>query len=608
MTSAPLASPSPSSTMEKDHPPPSSPAEPGRAASTLVESLDGAPKSAKKPLSFWLIFVALCFSMFLSALDVTAVSTVLPNMAKDFKSADYSWIGSAYALTSTALIPWTGGLANIFGRRPVLVAALLLFALGSALTGAAQSMAMAIAGRSIQGIGGGAILTMAEIIVIDLVPLAERGSYMGILGAVWAIASVAGPPIGGGLATAGAWRWLFYRAFSRDVLSSNDELMDRSRKVNLPLTGLAFALVVVFLDIKAPQTTLKEKLEQMDYANVIFVAGATALILGLTWGGSAYPWSSYHVLAPLILGIFGLVVFFVVEARFVKYPTVPFNILGHPTALVGYVTTFLHSICVLAVIYFLPTAYFQASKSVSPIRAGIDLFPICFTIAPFAILTGASVTILGKYKAQNVIAWGFMVVGFGLMTLLKWDSKTGMWAGFPILFGIGAGGLYAGLNFPVLAPIAVSQQPLAMAFFGFIRSLGQVFGIAIGSTILQNRLAQTLPAEFLEQVGGRGDEAFAAIPGIKDLPEPLRTAVKTSFASSTRTIWFFCLGITCAGLLISLLMKDLALATETDVEKWGLKEREKEAGEGKAEEGKVQGASTSRRSPDDRLHSATTRL
>ncbi|GAA6054816.1 putative Vacuolar basic amino acid transporter 5 (putative) [Rhodotorula toruloides] len=568
MTSAPLASPTPSSTMEKDHPLPSPPAEPSRAASTLVESIDSVPKSAKKPLSFWLIFVALCFSMFLSALDVTAVSTVLPDMANEFKSADYAWIGSAYALTSTALIPWTGGLANIFGRRPVLVGALLFFALGSALTGAAQSMAMAIAGRSIQGIGGGAILTMAEIIVIDLVPLAERGSYMGILGAVWAIASVAGPPIGGGLATAGAWRWLFY--------------------LNLPLTGLALGLVLVFLNIKAPQTTLKEKLEQMDYANVIFVAGATSLILGLTWGGSAYAWSSYHVLAPLILGIFGLVLFFVVEARFVKYPTVPFDILGHPTALVGYVTTFLHSIAVLAVIYFLPTAYFQASKSVSPIRAGIDLFPICFTIAPFAIFTGASVTVIGKYKAQNVLAWAFMVVGFGLMTLLKWDSKTGMWAGFPIFFGIGAGGLYAGLNFPVLAPIAVSQQPLAMAFFGFIRSLGQVFGIAIGSTILQNRLAQTLPQEFLERVGGRGDEAFAAIPGIKDLPEPLRTAVKTSFARSTRTIWFFCLGITAAGLLISLLMKDIPLATTTDEERWGLKEREGEkGGEGRAEEGKV---------------------
>ncbi|BGP26001.1 major facilitator superfamily protein [Rhodotorula toruloides] len=563
MTTTPLASPTPSSTLEKDQQLPSTHANPSRAASTLVEPLDGTPEKGKKPFAFWAVFIALCFSLFLSAIDVTAVSTVLPDMAQEFKSADYSWVGSAYALTSTALIPWTGGLANIFGRRPILVAALLFFALGSALTGAAQSMAMAIAGRSVQGIGGGAILTMSEIIVIDLVPLAERGSYMGILGAVWAIASVAGPPIGGGLATAGAWRWLFY--------------------LNLPLTGLALGLVLVFLNIKAPQTTLKEKLEQMDYANIVFVAGATSLIIGLTWGGSAYAWSSYHVLVPLVLGIFGLVVFFVVEARFVKYPTVPFDILGHPTALVGYVTTFLHSIAVLAVIYFFPTSYFQAAKGVSPIRAGIDLFPICFTIAPFAILTGASVTILGKYKAQNVVAWCFMVVGFALMTLLKWDSKTGI----PILFGIGAGGLYAGLNFPVLAPIPVQQQPLAMAFFGFIRSLGQVFGITVGSTILQNQLAKKMPQEYAAQFGGRGDAAFAAIPLIKDLPEPLRTAVRAAFSDSTRTIWLFCLGITAVGLVISLLMKDIPLATETDEENWGLKEREKEVKEGKAEEGKV---------------------
>uniref|UniRef100_A0A0K3C5K1 FGENESH: predicted gene_1.825 protein n=1 Tax=Rhodotorula toruloides TaxID=5286 RepID=A0A0K3C5K1_RHOTO len=578
----------------KEHPPVASSglsqtASTGQGSQTPTNDQVDAPSSpkAKKPLAFWMVFVALCFSLFLSALDVTSVSTVLPDMANDFKSADYSWIGSAYALTSTALIPWSalrllpaadlsqadgsaraaGGLANIFGRRPVLVAALLIFALGSALTGGAQSMAMAIAGRSVQGIGGGAILTMSEIIVIDLVPLAERGAYMGILGAVWAIASVAGPPVGGGLATAGAWRWLFY--------------------LNLPFTGLALALVMVFLNIKAPQTTLKEKLERMDYANVVFVAGATSLILGLTWGGSAYAWSSYHVLVPLILGIVGLIVFLALERSVVKYPTVPFEILTHPTALVGYVTCFLHSVAVLTVIYFYPTSYFQAAKTASPIRAGIDLFPLCFTIAPFAILAGASVTVLGKYKAQNVVAWCLIVIGFGLMTLLKWDSKTGMWAGFPILLGIGFGALYAGLNFPVLAPIPVQQQPLAMAFFGFIRSLGQVFGITVGSTILQNQLAKKLPREFAAQFGGRGDAAFAAIPLIKDLPEPLRTSVKAAFADSTRTIWWFCLGITCAGLVVSLFMKDIALATETDEENWGLKEREKEAKEGKAEEGEV---------------------
>jgi MFS family permease len=136
-----------------------------------------------------------------------------------------------------------GGLANIFGRRPVMLGGLIIFALGSALTGAAQSMAMAIGGRSVQGIGGGAILTMVEIIVCDLVPLAERGAYFGIIGCVWALASAIGPPIGGALASAGQWRWLFY--------------------LNLPLCGIAILLVIFFLNVKAPKTTTREKLEQM---------------------------------------------------------------------------------------------------------------------------------------------------------------------------------------------------------------------------------------------------------------------------------------------------------------------------------------------------------
>lgn len=199
-----------------------------------AEPADAEPAMPKqgKPFKFWMVFVALCFSCFLAALDLTAVSTTLPDIAETFQSEDYSWIGSAYALTSTAFVPWTGGLAKIFGRRPVMLAGLLLFALGSALAGAAQTMAMAIAGRAVQGVGGGAILTMVsqcppqllvsgmftffhqvEIIVCDLVPLAERGAYFGIIGSVWALASAIGPPIGGALASAGAWRWLFYRTF-----------------------------------------------------------------------------------------------------------------------------------------------------------------------------------------------------------------------------------------------------------------------------------------------------------------------------------------------------------------------------------------------------------
>lgn len=517
-----------------------------------VEEASASEPSKRKPLAFWMVFVALCFSCFVAALDLTAVSTTLPDVAQTFHSVDYSWIGSAYALTSTAFVPWTGGLANIFGRRPVMLAGLIIFALGSALTGAAQSMAMAIGGRSVQGIGGGAILTMVEIIVCDLVPLAERGAYFGIIGCVWALASAIGPPIGGALASAGQWRWLFY--------------------LNLPLCGIAIMLVIFFLNVKAPKTTTREKLEQMDFYNIIFVAAVTSLVLALTWGGSTYAWSSGRVLAPLILGIAGIIAFLFIERSFVRYPTVPFDILRSRTTLLGYATTFLHSVVMMMIVYFLPTAYFQAAREFSPIRSGTALFSFCFTVAPFAIITGAWVTVTQKYKLQNLVGWSFACLGSGLLILLKWDSTKGLWAGLPIVVGIGLGILYTGTQFAVLAPLSPRQQPHAIAFFGFVRALGQVFGISIGTTALQNQLNKKLPAVFIAEIGGSAEAAFAAIPRISSLPEPTRTAVRAAFADSAQVLWIIGCAMAGVALLLCLFLEDLKLATTGD-EDWGLKEK-----------------------------------
>ncbi|GAA6007140.1 MDR family MFS transporter [Rhodotorula paludigena] len=517
---------------------------------------DVKPKAGKRGARFWLVFLALIFCVFLSALDLTAVSTALPTIAQEFDSSEFSWVGSAYALTSTALIPWTGGLAAIFGRRPVMVAALALFALGSAITGAAQSMAMMIGGRSVQGIGGGAILTMTEIIVCDLVPLAERGAFFGIIGAVWALASAIGPPIGGALANAGAWRWLWY--------------------LNLPLTGIAFVLVMLFLDVKAPKLTTKEKLERMDYFNILFVASATAAILGLTWGGTAYPWSSFRVIVPLVLGFLGMVVFVVVE-RYVKHPTVPFAILVDRNSYVGFFTTFLHSLLVMAIVYYLP-AFYQM-RGDSAIEAGVKIFPLSFTIAPFAIIVGISVTITGHYVTQNIIGWAIIVLGFGLMNLIKTDSGRAVWASTTAVTGIGLGMLYAATNFPILSPIKPSQQPHAITFYGFVRSLGQVFGISIGATIFTNELTDSLPAAFAEQLGGHGGElAYAAIPVIQQIGEPLRREVQDAFTHSLRMIWIVCAALGGVGVLVSLLFKNIPLTTEMDEENWGLKDKEKKAG------------------------------
>ncbi|GAA5857413.1 hypothetical protein JCM3766R1_000179, partial [Sporobolomyces carnicolor] len=147
--------------------------------------------------------------------------------------------------------------------------------------------------------------------------------FFGILGAVWAAASALGPPVAGALASAGQWRWLFY--------------------LNLPLCAIALTLVALFLNVRVPRTTLREKLDQIDWFTTLFIASSTSAIVGLTWGGVKYSWSSVHVLAPLVLGLAGLVVFVYLE-RFAKHPTVPFEILTTRTAVAGYITTFLHSV------------------------------------------------------------------------------------------------------------------------------------------------------------------------------------------------------------------------------------------------------------------------
>ncbi|GAA5882906.1 hypothetical protein JCM16303_006639 [Sporobolomyces ruberrimus] len=510
------------------------------------------PASQPKDIRFYLVFLSICCSIFLSALDLTSVSTALPSIAADFETENYSWIGSSYTLASTALIPWMGGFAFIFGRRPVMVASILVFALGSALTGAAQNVPMIIAGRTIQGAGGGGIQTLCAILVVDLVPIAERGPYFGLMAAVWAAASAAGPPVGGALASAGQWRWLFY--------------------LNLPICAVAVGLVLAFLKVKTPQTTWREKLQQMDWFNLLFVASATSAILGLTWGGVTYSWTSYQVLVPLILGLAGIVAFVYLE-KFSAHPTVPFDILTHYTSVAGYVICFLHSLLVLSVLYFFPV-YLQSVVGDSAVESGVHSFTLSFTLAPMAMLVGFSIAKTGHYKVQTVVGLALVSVGMGLMTLLTGHSKKAEWIGYPIVVGLGAGALYSSTNFAVLAPLSPSQQPYASAFYGFIRAAGQVFGISIGSSVLQNRLNATLPPALLAKLGGSGEIAFAAIPIIKTLPEPLRSEVREAFAESTKTIWQVMIGVAGIAFLFSLTLKNIPLSKERD-EAWGLEEEKR---------------------------------
>ncbi|KAI1785125.1 iron permease [Ganoderma leucocontextum] len=522
---------------------------------------DSPPAEFKRGFDFWMVYVSNLVVDMLSALDLTAIAIALPTIVDDLHGTDFVWAGSAYAIASTAVLPFIGNLASAFGRKPVLLAFIVTFAIGSAISGAAQNMNMLIAGRTVQGFGGGGCIAITEIIYADLVPLPERGKYQGIQASVWALACAIGPPIGGALADKGAWRWLFF--------------------LNIPLCAIAVVLSAIFLRVRTPKSSLREKIVQIDWIGIGIMAGSTvSILLAITWGGVQFPWSSAHVLVPLIIGAVGQLVFFAIEFFWLKGPTVPRFFFTNRTTFSGYIGTFFHGIVALAVIYYLPV-YFQASLGASAIRSSVYGFALSLTISPFGILTGLSVQIVNRYRPQNYIGWMFIIVGFGVLSILDEHSSRAAYIGSQIPLAVGLGMVWISTQFPILAPLPFSNSAHALSFFTFIRCFAQSWGIVLGGTILQNSLLNKLPAEFTSQFPQGVQIAYAIIPTISGLPEPLKGQVRAAFAQSTQLIWRVMIGISGAGLLSVFLMRELKLRQDRDAQ-WGLQdenENEKKSGD-----------------------------
>ncbi|KAK0185168.1 MFS general substrate transporter [Armillaria mellea] len=487
-------------------------------------------QAVKKGRDFWLSFLAMIVSIFLSALDLTSVGTALPTIADALNDTqgNYVWVGSAYALSSTAIMPLSGSLSDAFGRKPVMLVSIALFALGSALAGAAQDMNMLIGARTVQGLGGGGIINLVEILISDLVALSERGTYQGMIGLTWSFASAIAPPIGGALSDRGrtAWRWLFY--------------------LNLPLTGMAFVLVLFFLNVRTPPGTVKEKLNKVDwFGNVIVICGTTLAIIGLTWGGIRYDWTDKHVLAPLIIGFALLAAFGWYEVKVPVRPTIPSDLLTNRTTLSAILMTAMHGITSISILYYLPV-FFQSAFGASPIRSAVDFLPSALIIAPFRSFLWLHRRHDGKVPSRQL------------------DTSTGKWVGYQLIVSAGSGLVFSAPVFPLLAPQPISRTASALALFAFTRAFTQTWGITIGSTILQNKLKINLPASYLASFPAGHEIAYAAIPGIPTLAEPLRTEVMVAFAESMKVVWQTMVGISGAGLLFSLLMREVEMVGVVD--------------------------------------------
>ncbi|TNY24273.1 major facilitator superfamily domain-containing protein [Rhodotorula diobovata] len=520
-----------------------------KAADEAADLEGSTAVGGKKGLRFWLVFACLLLATFNAAVEQTAISTALPTIADDLNGSDYAWIANVFMICSAAVIPWSGGLAYILGRRPVFYGGLGLFSVGSVICAVAQDMTTMLAGRGVQGAGAGVTFALVEVILSDLVPLKERGVYQGAFSATWSVASAVGPLLGGAFASFN-WRWLF--------------------ALNALLAIPCFVITAAFMKLRGPEGNWRDKLAKMDWiGNLIFIPSISVLILGIVWGGETHPWRSAPVIATIVCGAVGLVLWFVVERHWVKHPTVPFEAMMNRTSLVGFFSTFLHGVVAMGVYYYWP-AYFQSAKATTTIGSAVDFLPVVLVVSPMAMLSGIIISVTQSYKTINVLGWVAMTVGPGLLTLTTATTSTAGWVLIPMVSALGIGILYAASVFPILAPLPPSIAGQALSFQMLVRTFGNVLGISIGATTMTNVLAKKLPQAYLDIVPGGTAGAYSSIPLIRGLEEPLKMQVREAFAQSLRVVWIVMIPFAGLGFLVALLMKSLPLNSTVD-ENFGVK-------------------------------------
>ncbi|WP_435855159.1 MDR family MFS transporter [Streptomyces noursei] len=507
-----------------------------RKATPTGEIQEPAQGTGRAPASVRMVLFALMIAMLLAMLDNMIVGTAMPTIVGELGGLEHlSWVVTAYTLATAASTPIWGKLGDMYGRKGVFLTSIVIFLIGSALSGMAQDMGQLIGFRAVQGLGAGGLMVGVMAIIGELIPPRERGKYQGMMASVMAIAMIGGPLVGGTITDHLGWRWSFY--------------------INLPLGAIALIMVTAVLHLPK-----KRSQTRIDYAGAaLLTIGITSLVLLTTWGGTEYDWLSKQIVGLGILAVVALVAFVLVERK-VSDPVIPLRVFRNANFSLVTVVVFLVGFVMFGAMTFLPL-FQQTVQGASATNSGLLLLPMMLSMMVVSLIAGRVTTQYGKYKIFVTGGGALITIGLALLALM--DVGTTRFTS-----GLYMAVLGAGMGFLMQTTMLIAQNSVEMKDLGvgsssatLFRTIGGSFGVAIMGAVFTNQVKDTMieklgPAAGAKMTGGGAQMDPKTLPS---LPAPVKDAYAHAVASGSHQVFLWGAIISVVGFVAAWFLKEVPL-------------------------------------------------